>query len=353
MMTLKVKCDNLTNGCQWEGELYSIDQHLKKCDHTILLCPNKCESNQEITKLQRRQLEQHVASECPRRQYKCPHCQEEGEYEERVSMHLERCPRVTVECPNEECGERVLRCDLERHRSECEFQRTPCKFARLGCEMELAKRELKVHEEDTQLHLQNTKEKVLELMDQLERQEKRYTDQLKQQEEKINSLTATPHKKAITFELAKFKKYKVGNKPFHSPSFYSSSKGYRFCISVNANGLDGGEGTHVSVYAHLEKGESDHTLRWPFRGSLTIELLNQLEDKNHKQYIIKFPQDEEVSGRVIGVGRGRGWGTTHFIAHRHLGHKARKNCQYLRDNKLVFRVSVQQPDYKPWLECTL
>ena len=353
VMTLKVKCENQHNGCPWEGELYSIEDHMKRCDHTILLCPNKCECNQEITKLQRGQLETHINTECPRRQYKCPYCEEMGEYEERMNLHLNRCPKVTLECTNEECRERVLRCEMERHKSECEFQRTPCKFARFGCDLELPKRELKTHEDDEGMHLQSTKEKVLELMDELEKQEVKFTEEIKQQENKINSLTAAPLNKAKTFELTKYRKYKVGNKPFHSPSFYSSSKGYRLSISVNANGLDRVEGTHVSVYAHVERGVNDDSLTWPFQGSVTVELLNQLEDKNHKQYIIKFPQDEEVSGRVMGMVRKRGWGTTHFIAHRHLGHKPHKNCQYLKDNKLVFRVATQLPDYKPWLECDM
>lgn len=292
-----------------------------------------------------------MTSECPRRQYVCPHCQEAGEYEERISIHLDRCPKVTLECPNEECSEMVLRCDMEKHKGECEFTRTPCKFAKFGCNVELPKRDLKEHEENEASHLQSTKEKVLELMDQLERQERRFTEQFKQQEDKISLLTVTPRKTAKIFELTKFKKYKTGNKPFQSPSFYSSPKGYRLSISVNANGLDGSAGTHISVYAHLEKGIHDDSLTWPFQGSVIIELLNQLEDRNHKQYVIKFPQDLEVSGRVMGMARGRGWGTTHFIAHRHLRHKPRKHCQYLRDNKLVFRVTTQLPDYKPWLEC--
>ena len=352
-MSLKVKCDNELHGCPWEGELYTIEDHLKGCDHTIILCPNKCESHQDITKLQRRQLEEHINNECPRRQYTCPHCQEEGEYEERISMHLDRCPNLTLVCPNEECGVSVLRCELERHQSECEFQRTPCKFARFGCDIELPKIELKTHEDNTELHLQSTKEKVLELMDQLESQEKKFADQLKQQEEKINSLIITPPNKAKTFELLKYRKYKMANKSFHSPSFYTSQRGYRFSISVNPNGLDEGERTHISVYAHIEKGVNDEHLSWPFQGSVRIELLNQQEDKNHKQYIIKFPQDEEVSGRVTGPDRGRGWGTTHFISHRNLGYKPRRNCQYLKDNKLVFRVSTQLPEYKPWLECDM
>ena len=45
---------------------------------------------------------------------------------------------------------------------------------------------------------------------------------------------------------------------------------------------------HVSCYVCLMTGENDDTLEWPFQGKLTMELLNQLEDENHKQYTMPF-----------------------------------------------------------------
>ena len=53
------------------------------------------------------------------------------------------------------------------------------------------------------------------------------------------------------------------------------------CIKVDCNGFGDGEGTHVSVYAYLMRGENDNHLPWPFTGTITVELLNQLEDDNH------------------------------------------------------------------------
>ena len=42
-----------------------------------------------------------------------------------------------------------------------------------------------------------------------------------------------------------------------------------------------GEGTQVTVAACLMKGDNDDSLTWPFTGIVTIELLNQLENKNY------------------------------------------------------------------------
>ena len=46
------------------------------------------------------------------------------------------------------------------------------------------------------------------------------------------------------------------------------------CIRVVANGLGKGAGTHVSVAVHLMRGEYDSRLVWPFRGDITIQLVN-------------------------------------------------------------------------------
>ncbi len=106
---------------------------------------------------------------------------------------------------------------------------------------------------------------------------------------------------------------------------------------------------HVLVRAYVIKGHNDDSLSWPFTGTVTIELLNQLEDKNHHKETITFTGDDLASQRVVdGEERGR---FSH--AYHRLNYNASKNAQYLKDDTLVFRVSVQVPDYKPWLEPTI
>ncbi len=191
--------------------------------------------------------------------------------------------------------------------------------------MKLSRKYLKEHEEDDKFHLILTQEKLLEL-----------------------------NKKVVpcTFKVTN---YQQDGDYFYSPPFYTSSKGYKMCIRVydNRNGACDSEGTHVPVHAYLMKGDNDDSLSWPFTGTVTIKLLNQLEDKNHRKRTFKFPADDEASHRVVGHERGTGWGYSKFIYHADLDYKADENTQYLKDDTLVFRVSVQIPDYKPWLECTL
>ena len=52
------------------------------------------------------------------------------------------------------------------------------------------------------------------------------------------------------------------------------------------NGYDNGKGTHVSLNTCLVEGEHDDDLVWPFRGDVTMELINWREDKGHYQRTI-------------------------------------------------------------------
>ena len=65
--------------------------------------------------------------------------------------------------------------------------------------------------------------------------------------------------------------------------FYSHPCGYKICIRVAPQGLGNGEGTHVSIHTYLMKGEYDDQLRWPFKGDVTIQLLNQLGPECHHE----------------------------------------------------------------------
>ncbi len=49
-------------------------------------------------------------------------------------------------------------------------------------------------------------------------------------------------------------------------------------LRVDANGDGNGKGTHVSVYICLMRGDNDDNLKWPFKGTIEVSLLNQLED---------------------------------------------------------------------------
>ena len=154
-----------------------------------------------------------------------------------------------------------------------------------------------------------------------------------------------------TCTVESFDHLKRSKHAFYSPGFYTSHGGYKMCIRVDANGYDDGKGTHVSVYAYLMRGENDDHLPWPFTGTVTVELLNQLEDKNHHGQKTPFPRDSEASQRVTdGERASTGYGYSCYIPHSSLGYDEAKHCQYLKDDCLYFRVTVNaKSTLKPWL----
>ena len=145
--------------------------------------------------------------------------------------------------------------------------------------------------------------------------------------------------------IKNFNKHNHESDECYSQPFYTHPRGYKMCLQVFVNGCGEGKGTHVSVYAHLMRGEFDAHLKWPFQGDITIAMLNQLEDNSHTENTIKFVTtcDSKAIGRVTDreiALSGLGYPT--FIAHTELNYKPANNCQYLKYDCLRFRiVSVQ------------
>ena len=63
ILSLKVKCDNMPNGCEWIEELRSLENHLTNCGFTLLPCPNECKKDNETVKLLRKDIEGHKKEE--------------------------------------------------------------------------------------------------------------------------------------------------------------------------------------------------------------------------------------------------------------------------------------------------
>ena len=86
---------------------------------------------------------------------------------------------------------------------------------------------------------------------------------------------------AAEFTIAEYSKRRQFNNTYFSPPFTTSTQGYHFFLRMDANGVLSDEGSHLSIYAYIMKGQHDDCLRWPFTGDITFELINWLEDKGH------------------------------------------------------------------------
>ena len=165
------------------------------------------------------------------------------------------------------------------------------------------------------------------------------------------TLDPVSNKDLNVFKFTDYAKRKSRNSSAFSPPIYSSPGGYKMCINVLPNGAGKGKGTHVSVYAYLMRGENDDHLSWPFTGTIVVELLNQLTDRNHHSVTTKMSEDNDVSQRILEGDRAKsGYGCHLYIAHSYLDYNAAKNCQYLMDDCLYFRFQINSAVApKPWL----
>ena len=98
----------------------------------------------------------------------------------------------------------------------------------------------------------------------------------------------------------------------------------------------------MSVFTHLMKGENDDNLKWPFRGTITVTLLNQLQPNSHHPRTLIYDESvsEDTSGRVK-EGKSRGCGICKFILHTELFHNKGKSTVYLKNDCLYFSVDIK------------
>ena len=151
----------------------------------------------------------------------------------------------------------------------------------------------------------------------------------------------------VTFALTGYQRRKRRNEKFICPPFYTSPNRYIMAIEVYASGNGSGQGTHVSVFAYILNGPYDAGLKWPFVGNVKVTLLNQLENDHHYTITTDFtPSDNMMAG-------GNGLGQSEFISNHKLAYDRVKNTQYLKDDTLYFRASVEVADHKTWLQCTI
>ena len=339
ILSLKTQCDGTSSGCEWTGELRSLKEHLKSCDFIFLPCPNECKKGGEVHQLLRIDMKRHVKRECPRRQYRCPYCKASGEYQERTTTHLETRPMMKIPCPNARCNTSVIRCSISSHRQVCMHEKISCKYANIGCQDKVPRKDLKKHEGDSQQHLQLAIDTIHQLK----------TTVFKQ-DATIAQLQSN-WKRPANYTVTNFYHLKASDELFYSPLFYTSPGGYKMCIDVEANGNGDGRDTHISVYAFLMCGENDNNLPWPFTGTVTFMLLNQLENKNHHSKSTTFPSDHIASQQVVNQERAiSGYGIPCYISHSDLSYNKAKNRQYLRNDCLYFRITVNaESTTTPWL----
>lgn len=99
------------------------------------------------------------------------------------------------------------------------------------------------------------------------------------------------------FTMTNYEEHKWMENDWHSPPFYTHQLGYKMCLRVCACGQLKGQGSHVSVFIHLNlmRGENEDFLVWPFYGNVVVELVNQRKDGWHLRKTIPFDNSKWCS----------------------------------------------------------
>ena len=451
----RVYCSHRLSGCEWEGELGKLDEHLNSdplperqlegCPFAVIECPH-CKEGVHRYKIAGHQLER-----CPQRPYTCEYCSEyKSTFEDVAHSHWPECKCFLLPCPNEctPSGSGLQRQDFDLHvKEECPLTVVQCELHHAGCKVALPRKDMADHiKNDSIAHiyllaaenhrlskrLLEKEEQICLLTQQNAELEEKTTKQSQDLREKVTSqsqvltrtnqeLTQTKHelmqiitsqsleltrtkqelaqkvasqsqeltlvkqeltqkatsqdqklelvklKEAqrqaidrlqtqqqhdlrelrtdvemqhivpVTMKMAGFDKLKKEDTDWYSRPFYTGMGGYKMCLNVDANGWGAANGTHISVFTYLMRGEFDSHLKWPFRGTITFQLVNQLEDKEHhtdsNAYKDATPDFAQVDGE-----RSVGWGSPKFLPHCELGLSVANNHQYLKDDCLIFRI---------------
>ena len=125
----------------------------------------------------------------------------------------------------------------------------------------------------------------------------------------------------VSFTMTGFHQKKSSSSSWYSPWFYTHPRGYKMCLRVDANGYGIRKNSHISVYLYMMRGDYDESLKWPFRGDITIQLLNQEGSHEHHEVAIHFTDgaDNEFCRRVVsGERSSTGRGFHDFICHSNL-----------------------------------
>ena len=298
----------------------------------------------------------------------CPVCREENLAAMKDNFHKRKVLSLKVRCPHKAEGcewQGELR-SLEQHVAQsCGLKVIRCDFSYAGCGAQLQRRLMSAHmKEGMEAHLsllslvaqevpklQTVVQQQTDLVKKQDDQLKQQGDQMKQQGDQMKLMADLIKQQGdlikqmenrikqlekplppVDIIMDDFEQHKKSNDIWYSPPFYTHLGGYRMCLRVDANGVVGGKGTHVSVHVYLMRGEFDDLLKWPFRGEVTIQL--KKNDPPHYQKILHLSENDHVVCKPTKERNDGGWGYDEYISHADLYAGG-----YLKDDKLVFCVS--------------
>ena len=119
---------------------------------------------------------------------------------------------------------------------------------------------------------------------------------------------------------------------WESPPMSTHYHGYELSIQVRYNYYSY-TFTHVGVHGYSMVGKYDDQLKWPVTCTITVQLLNQHQDKDHVTASERLAWDKPTGRNSLG------WITLRLHPISDLGWNAQNQTQYLKDDCLKIKVT--------------
>jgi len=365
ILDLLAYCPKKSDGCNWQGEIRDVAKHINPildgCNFIEVKCRLGCNE-----KLIRHTMEKHITEDCRMRRTTCRYCGFKGEYENLFGPHLSECSEYPISCPNKCTEEKIIRGKIHDHlEKECPLEKISCVFEKSGCTTKVLRKDMQTHIDESKLeHLMLLGQSQVTLQKELDECNSKlsaYKDEnanLRTKVDELKTEVSTLKFKVPSSDheddgyqltspcillLDKFDQIKRSDSGvWNSPPFYSHPNGYKMQMTIFID-------DNIALVIEILEGKFDKHLSWPMKASVSVELLNVIEDNTH--WIKKF---DDVTGFQMSSVFSRGispvveceW----FTSCKYLRFFPPKNSQYLEDNKLRFRVTVNVDNCcRPWL----
>ena len=397
-----------TEGCGQKIELGQLKRHLSQCPYVEQVCPNGCgeqclrqcmhEHNEKCPKrpftcdyCEYKSTYMVIVNEhypvCDKYPINCPN---ECSQIERGMLqdHLDKCPLRLVDCVFNYvgCKEKPHYCDLPQHLSEYnlyhnalssqmiytslqkmmeekdrqiqekdkQLQEKDDQLARNNEELRTMaqERDKQLQEKDAQLARNNeelrtmAQEKDRQLQEKDNKIDLLYSEvcELKEKTEKLQYLVGNIHDHVchgdvvLSVTMTDFQYKRCFNQCWCSPPYFTYTLGYKMCFEVEFGA------TTLQIKSYMMKGPYDDDLKWPFEGEVIVRLLNQKGEYHHYNFV--FDYEGSGKGRRVTKGkRQRYLQSTGYLLYDELNYHDDTNCQYLRDDCLMFKVIVVRSLY--------
>ena len=352
ILDLKITCDQ--QGCKWTGELRNEEDHEEECQHVYKACKNECGQL-----VMRKDMEDHVDNQCPKRSVCCEHCDLELKLVE-LQDHYEMCEMYPVECVYD-CGEILARHQIDSHidrQGTCPNALLDCDFKNSGCQFQGKRSDLLKHIESNAIshlslvtvkltqELEATKEKLADTETRLALAEGKLADLELQHYEELNrrSLSLSPiqpSKFIHTWRIENWSQKVLAAKRKRNPVTNITSArfyvypGYHLYLRAHPSGDGDTAVSYLGVFLWVTEGKYDKDIKWPFPFSYDLEVLDQQPNGNDISYALSPPHGSSLQNPGNIFEKRRGWGEPEIASHDILGTRC-----YIKDDAIMIRLII-------------